>query len=279
MKIAIKKAGLLLVPLMFLTTSQVSAVSKDSQSKFAVISDTTSQIDFLAGGSLEEDSPKDAKSLEEKSKDDEDKPENKAKRNDNPEIKPIIHTITEGDNLSLIAEKYETTWRRLFDKNTKLENPDVLNIGDKLIVPFENEDLKQRDLPAAQIAPSLNYPETTTHPATNQPVTTYAQQPGQNTAGNTYTAGYCTWYVKNRRPDIPNMLGDAISWVSSARARGMATGSTPRVGAVGQQGNHVVYVEAVDSKSGMVTISEMNYKGLYIINQRTVPASSFTYIY
>jgi surface antigen len=80
------------------------------------------------------------------------------------------------------------------------------------------------------------------------------------------------------RPDLPNNLGNANTWVSRAAAQGLATGSAPRVGAVGQQGMHVVYVEAVNG-DGTVTISEMNHAGLYVRTVRTVPASTFMYIY
>ena len=77
---------------------------------------------------------------------------------------------------------------------------------------------------------------------------------------------------------MPNNLGNANTWVARAAAQGMATGSTPRAGAVGQQGMHVVYVESVNG-DGTVTISEMNHVGWNVVNQRTVPASNFQYIY
>lgn len=97
--------------------------------------------------------------------------------------------------------------------------------------------------------------------------------------GNTYDFGYCTWYVKNRRPDIPNQLGNAYSWYSGAVRAGFATGALPRVGAVAtERGNHVAYVEAVNA-DGSVTVSEMNYQGWGVRSSRTVPASTFNYIY
>lgn len=98
-------------------------------------------------------------------------------------------------------------------------------------------------------------------------------------AGNGYAPGYCTWYAKNKRPDLPNNLGNANTWYSNAAAMGLPVGTTPRVGAIGQAVGqmHVVYVEAVNGDT--VTISEMNYGGLYRMNTRTVPASNFVYIY
>lgn len=102
--------------------------------------------------------------------------------------------------------------------------------------------------------------------------------PKGSSVGNSYAAGNCTWYAKYRRPDLPNNLGNAYSWVSRARAQGRATGSIPRVGAIGQRGNHVVYVEQVNPNN-TVSISEMNFTGYGKISHRTLPANSFTYIY
>lgn len=103
-------------------------------------------------------------------------------------------------------------------------------------------------------------------------------KPASSSPGNRYAAGNCTWYAKSRRPDLPNNLGNAYSWVSRARAQGLPTGKDPKVGAIGQSGNHVVYVEEVHS-NGTVAISEMNFVGYGKISHRTLPASSFTYIY
>src|SRR5690606_14498577 len=89
-------------------------------------------------------------------------------------------------------------------------------------------------------------------------------------AGNRYVPGYCTWYVKNMRPDLPNNLGNADTWVSRAAAQGLPTGSTPRAGAVGQRGMHVVYIKSVNG-DGSVNITEMNHKGLWVVTERTLP--------
>lgn len=98
-------------------------------------------------------------------------------------------------------------------------------------------------------------------------------------AGNLYDAGQCVWYVKNLRADIPNNWGNASDWLYNARAQGWETGSVPRVGAVGQEGNHVVLITAVNP-DGTVTTTEMNeYYIPFQITSRTVPASFFTYIY
>lgn len=102
--------------------------------------------------------------------------------------------------------------------------------------------------------------------------------PPASTAGNPYARGNCTWYAKSRRPDMPNNLGNANTWVARARAQGIPTGLTPKAGAIAQRGWHVVYIERVNG-DGTVFLSEMNYRGLGIVSTRTVPANSFQYIY
>ncbi len=104
-----------------------------------------------------------------------------------------------------------------------------------------------------------------------------------NSSGNLYAPGNCTWYVKDRRPDLPNNLGNANTWYARAASMGWNVGSTPKKGAVGTTTaggwGHVVYVDGVSLDGQYVTISEMNYGGLYSMNTRTVHYSEFNYIY
>lgn len=198
---------------------------------------------------------------------------------------PVTHTVEVGENLSTIAKEHETTWRRIWDKNSELDNPDIIRVGQELVIPDDDEDLEPRPLPEPVIVQPAEPAQTAAQPpaastrtSTNTVTSSTTNAPRGSSSGNLYTPGYCTWYVKNRRPDLPNNLGNADTWVARARAQGLPTGSTPRVGAVGQQGMHVVYVERVNG-DGTVTVSEMNWHGLYVISSRTVPASNFMYIY
>lgn len=101
--------------------------------------------------------------------------------------------------------------------------------------------------------------------------------------GNTYAAGNCTWYAKDRRPDLPNNLGNANTWATEAAAQGIPTGSRARPGAIGVslEGyyGHVVYVEAIQPNDGTMTISEMNYGGLYQMNTRTISTAGWSFVY
>lgn len=188
----------------------------------------------------------------------------------------ITHTIVSGDTLTKIANIHQTTWQRLYAKNIQIANPDTINVGDTVTIPDASEPLPERAPPA----PVIVAPQPTVRVSTTarRTVTPSAPQARGSSAGNTYAAGYCTWYAKNRRPDLPNRLGNANTWVARAAAQGIPTGSAPRAGAIGQQGMHVVYVESVNG-DGTVTISEMNYKGLGVVSSRTAPASNFSYIY
>jgi len=89
---------------------------------------------------------------------------------------------------------------------------------------------------------------------------------------NSYAYGYCTWYVANKRTDLPNQLGNGGSWYSNAQKNGLATGKEAQVGAVivtnESWAGHVGYVESVSDTS--ITISEMNFNGWNRVNTRTL---------
>lgn len=181
--------------------------------------------------------------------------------------KPKVYTVRPGDTLSKIGSKYNVQWQRLWAKNKQLKHPDVIYVGDKITVPLPSEQLK-RALPAVVALP--------------------AETPGvaplrSYDSSNTYTYGYCTWYVKNvRGASLPNGLGNANTWYSRAAALGLAVGSTPKAGAAATTTSgalgHVAYVESVNA-DGTVNISEMNYQGWGVTSSRTVSASEFVYIY
>ena len=85
------------------------------------------------------------------------------------------------------------------------------------------------------------------------------------TPGNTYPWGQCTWGCKQMAPWIPNYMGNANMWLTSARANGLETGTTPEVGAIavftggGGGYGHVAYVSEING--GQVKILEANYGG------------------
>lgn len=182
----------------------------------------------------------------------------------------VNYVIQKGDTLIRIAKNFDVEWPRIYYKNTQIEHPDKLIPGMTLVIPNASEDLAEREIPESMPVVTI----ATIKPKTER----ISNTPRGVSDGNRYTRGYCTWYVKNMRPDLPNNLGNAETWAVRAAAQGIATGTSPRVGAVGQRGNHVVYVEGVNN-DGTILISEMNFKAWNVRSTRAVPANYFTYIY
>lgn len=128
-------------------------------------------------------------------------------------------------------------------------------------------------------------------PVAEAPVVNAPSAPSYNTdmtavPGNSYYAGQCTWYVKNTLSWVGNYWGNANQWVASAAAAGRLVDSNPTVGSVavfmpGVAGassyGHVAVVTGVNG--GMVTISEMNAQGEYVISSRTVSAAGVLFIH
>lgn len=200
----------------------------------------------------------------------------------------VIVKVQPGDTLSSIADANSTDYVRIFDANDFIANPDVIDVNQEVRIPKSDEQLPDRygeymnsqtvAVQASVAAPVAASTPTASAPAASPARTYSAPAATQSSAGNTYAYGWCTWYVKSRKPNIPNNWGNAYSWTGSAQASGYSTGSAPVAGAIGAAGNHVVYVESVSG--GNVTISEMAYAGgVGVVHYRTVPANSFFYIY
>lgn len=70
---------------------------------------------------------------------------------DEPE--PVTHVVGPGESLADIADAHDLAaddgWRRLFDANPQLDDPDVLRVGTELEVPAPGAEPERRTLPAA----------------------------------------------------------------------------------------------------------------------------------
>lgn len=99
----------------------------------------------------------------------------------------------------------------------------------------------------------------------------------KSTSGNTYSYGYCTWYVKNRLSWVPNGWHDARNWTYYAKQQGFTVSSTPIVGSVATKSNHVAVVDSISGDQ--ITISEMNYEGWNKASSRTIPITGWLFIY
>lgn len=185
-------------------------------------------------------------------------------------VEPTKYTVLENDSLTKIADKHQTTWQRLWQKNTHLTNQDILNVGEILVIPSVDEVLADRPLYTLPVAENVS-----------EPIKNVSRPVSSLSKGNDMTKGYCTWHVKNLRPDLPSGLGNANTWYSRAKALGLAVGSTPQVGAVatttrGSEG-HVSYVLKVEGNR--IFVSEMNVAGWNVQSNAWYDASAYKYIY
>lgn len=106
------------------------------------------------------------------------------------------------------------------------------------------------------------------------PVTSYP--------GDLYEWGNCTWWASMRRSQIgesiPNTWGNAATWAERAQNEGYVVDQTPSYGAIMQISNvdnglgHVAFVESTGT-DGSWTISEMNVRGLDVVDYKTLPAA------
>ena len=191
-----------------------------------------------------------------------------------PTEQPIYVVVAAGDSLASIAEKYNTTWTRIFDANESLSNPNTIDIGQKLRIPSAEEVLPDR---SSAIVAAQQAAASSTLSARTSTVTTrsYSSKPINSSSYYVGNGMWCTDYVHSRRPDVAVYGNAGYGWISSAQAAGKSTGSAPRAGAVAVTNGHVAYVESVNS-DGSYTVSEMgwNYRaGNY--NKRTVRPGAF----
>jgi surface antigen len=199
-----------------------------------------------------------------------------------PPIDGIVYTVKSGDTTDSLATTYATSKDRIVSFND-LEISG-LKPGSKIILP--NGSLPENQRPGYQ-AP-------TSAPTAFGSGYGYRVNPGSlnQSAGNRYAWGNCTWYAYERRLQmgmpVGSFWGNANTWAYYARQDGYLVNRTPGVGAVlvdtaGYFG-HVAVVESVAS-NGDITISEMNnyaYGGFGQVDRRTISAgqaASYQYIH
>jgi len=61
--------------------------------------------------------------------------------------KKVYVRVHSGDTLTALAKAHHTTSLRLFYANTKIKDPDLIYVGEKLRIPAKNEKLKTRHIP------------------------------------------------------------------------------------------------------------------------------------
>lgn len=183
-----------------------------------------------------------------------------------PATDGVVYTVQAGDTPDSIAEKYHVAKDRIVSFND-LELGG-LSPGQQIIVPGAQQ--------------SVALAASTSSGASSGAVTSgFAFGSSPVFGGNGYAYGYCTYWAASRRAQIgrpvPNNWGNAATWADGARAMGMRVDHIPEAGAVMQVGGgwggfgHVAFVERVNP-DGSWTISEMNFSGWNVVDQRTLSA-------
>lgn len=181
----------------------------------------------------------------------------------------IKYKVQKGDSLDAIVNKYNTDKQKALAYN-ELPADEKVKQGQELILP--DGYISAPTAPAAATTRLASAGQTTAAYGLAQRQSTVADS--RVGGGHRFPYGYCTWYVAQRKY-VP-WGGNAISWLSNARASGKATGKTPRPGAImvstESRWGHVALVESV--KGSSFTISEMNYAGFGKKSTRTLSAGS-----
>lgn len=163
-------------------------------------------------------------------------------------VSGIVYDVKAGDTPDNLASKYHANKDQIIAFNDA--EVGGLTLGQRIVIPDGSIQ--------AAAAAYTSYPFG------------YAAKYGFNG----YDYGWCTWYAANRRSDlghpVPGNLGNAYSWYVLAQRAGLATGSSPAVGAVAvsQAGNHVSIVEKVND-DGSFWVSEMNSHGQVSMSDST----------
>ena len=146
---------------------------------------------------------------------------------------PIIYEVQEGDTLTGVAESHGTTWTRVYDANKEVEDPNLIQPGDKLRIPRPDEQLAARPLP--------------TSPAPAEQSAAPTQQSELiGSYGYSLAGGNC---VDTARRYGKNQPGNPISWVPTTQ--------TPAIGEAALfYFNHVAIVVGIHSDGSIEVIHE-----------------------
>jgi surface antigen len=231
-----------------------------------------------------------------------------------PTTTPVQHTPTQytvrpGEDVYGIAKKFNITADEVRWSNPdRLTHTDLVKAGDQLWVPpidgvvvvVKPSDTTQALAGDYKVDPqsiidfnyvrdSITAGQVLVVPNGHGPVL-FPRRASQDSphlgpyANAKFTYGQCTWYVASRR-NVP-WTGDAWMWYGGAKAMGYPEGQVPEPGAIMVTWEsliygHVAYVEQVNA-DGSFVISEMNFKGWNMIDERTlhvkdVPLIGFVY--
>jgi surface antigen len=222
-----------------------------------------------------------------------------------PPVSGVVVSTQPGETPSSIADQWKLDLGKLLAVN-KLNNTSLpLSPGEPLVLPDAQPPVSIYPSDSTDGGPNAA-PAPPAATAILKTPATSTQRPAQAAApaaapvnlrpaihpvsGNYFPWGQCTYWAAQQRPDIGSrVIGNAASWLYSARAAGLATGTVPRPGAIvvyqpGAQGaawtGHVAYVTSVTGDGVHFSVSEMNFPWWGRVTTRsswTGPGVAFIY--
>jgi LysM repeat protein len=114
--------------------------------------------------------------------------------NQGTSVPAVVVTVQPGDTLTKIADNHSTTYVRIYDANSNIQNPDVIYPNDNLRIPATDEQLPDRPLPSQPAVTAAPVVQQQTNSTYSQPVQTYTPrvQHSQPAAAN-YASGSTVW--------------------------------------------------------------------------------------
>lgn len=179
----------------------------------------------------------------------------------------IVYAVKSGDTADSLAQKYNVNKDAIITFN----DAEVTGLvaGQQILIPD-----------AIAPAPVVRAASYSYYSAASSHGFAWGGDQAVYNGANGYDYGWCTWHAANRRREmgrpIPSNLGNANTWISLAKASGLAVGSAPQAGAVFSQSGtgylgHVGVVEKVND-DGSFEASDMNYPIWGRVTNRTVSA-------
>lgn len=181
-----------------------------------------------------------------------------------PPVTGLVYTVAAGDTATTLAAKYRADQNKIIAFNDA--EVSGIQVGQRILIP---DGSKAAAVVTAASSRSGSYAGSASYGGYNG-----------------YDFGYCTYWVAKLRAaagnPVPTNLGNAATWAVRAAGMGLATGTTPRVGAAvvtkTAGAGHVAYVTGVND-DGSITISEMNHSGWNRTNTRVISGSGVRYVY
>lgn len=205
----------------------------------------------------------------------------------------IIYHVEQGDTILGVAKRYDLSVGTILDANNlDAAEADKIKPGTELIVPAQDTNtslawldkinkIKEEERRKAESERQRQLAlQNRNRRASSSNSRSYSSYSGDysiiGTLRGLYNGGYpgqCTWYANYKRPNLPNGMGNGGQYLASARAKGLATSNNPRPGSLfvstESRWGHTGYVEVVNGN--LMTVSEMNYVGPYVVSRRTIP--------